>query len=123
MPLYDYQCRNCSEVTEVRHGFREAYQGTCPACGGSDLARVFNAAGIVFKGSGFYLTDSRKQASDAAAASAKSSSAKSDAPKSDSSTSTPSESSSATPATAAAPATPAAPASDAGSKKSDASAA
>ena len=61
MPLYDYQCRACSKVTEVRHGFREAYDGTCPDCGG-DLARVFNPAGIVFKGSGFYINDSRKPA-------------------------------------------------------------
>ena len=59
MPLYDYQCRNCSKVTEVRHGFREVHAGTCPECGG-DLSRVFNPAGIVFKGSGFYVTDSRK---------------------------------------------------------------
>ena len=61
MPLYDYQCRTCSKVTEVRHGFREAYDGTCPDCGGP-MARVFNPAGIVFKGSGFYITDSRKDA-------------------------------------------------------------
>jgi putative FmdB family regulatory protein len=62
LPLYDYKCRACSKVTEVRHGFREPYAGTCPDCGG-ELARVFNPAGIVFKGSGFYLTDSRKAAS------------------------------------------------------------
>jgi putative FmdB family regulatory protein len=59
LPLYDYQCRACSKVTEVRHGFREAHDGACPDCGG-ELARVFNPAGIVFKGSGFYITDSRK---------------------------------------------------------------
>jgi len=59
LPLYDYQCRQCHQVTEVRHGAREAYDGTCPACGGA-LGRVFNPAGIVFKGSGFYINDSRK---------------------------------------------------------------
>ncbi|MDQ6943353.1 MAG: hypothetical protein M3169_12675 [Candidatus Eremiobacteraeota bacterium] len=58
MPLYDYRCRACSKVTEVRHAFREPHQAGCPACGG-ELARVFHPAGIVFKGSGFYLTDSR----------------------------------------------------------------
>ena len=58
MPLYDYRCRACSKVTEVRHGLREGHQGACPECGG-ELARVFSPAGIVFKGSGFYLTDSR----------------------------------------------------------------
>ncbi len=59
MPLYDYQCRKCSEVTEVRHGFKETFEGPCPKCGG-EVARVFNPAGIVFKGSGFYINDSRK---------------------------------------------------------------
>ena len=61
MPLYDYRCRDCSTVTEVRHGFREDHDGACPNCGGA-LARVFNPAGIVFKGSGFYVNDSRKPA-------------------------------------------------------------
>jgi putative FmdB family regulatory protein len=59
LPLYDYRCRACSTVTEVRHGFGTVHQDACPACGG-ELARVFSPAGIVFKGSGFYLTDSRK---------------------------------------------------------------
>jgi putative FmdB family regulatory protein len=61
VPLYDYQCRKCNEVTEVRHGFKESFEGACPQCGG-EMARVFNPAGIVFKGSGFYITDSRKGA-------------------------------------------------------------
>jgi putative FmdB family regulatory protein len=94
LPLYDYRCRTCQQVTEVRHGSRETYEGVCPACGGS-LARVFNPAGIVFKGSGFYVNDSRASSS-AASAPAKTP----DAP------STP----------AAAPATPAA---DSGPKKSE----
>ena len=72
MPLYDYQCRACSKVTEVRHGFREAYNGTCPACGSDQMARVFNPAGIVFKGSGFYVTDSRKPAASESGSAAKS---------------------------------------------------
>ncbi len=59
MPLYDYQCKQCQKVTEVRHGFTEVHDQPCPACGG-EVARVFNPAGIVFKGSGFYITDSRK---------------------------------------------------------------
>jgi len=106
LPLYDYKCRACSNVTEVRHGFREAYDGTCPDCGG-ELARVFNPAGIVFKGSGFYLTDSRK------------------APASESSgSSSNSASSGSTPSTSSTPAPAATPASgDSGSKKSESSAA
>lgn len=59
MPLYDYQCSKCGEVTEVRHGFDDTHAEPCPKCGG-ELTRLFNPAGIVFKGSGFYITDSRK---------------------------------------------------------------
>ena len=59
MPLYDYRCTQCGNVYEIRHGFHEAPDAPCEACGGA-LTRVFNAAGIVFKGSGFYKTDSRK---------------------------------------------------------------
>lgn len=58
MPLYDYRCSSCNKVTEVRHGFGDNYAEPCPHCGGK-LARVFNPAPIVFKGSGFYVTDSR----------------------------------------------------------------
>ena len=59
MPLYEYQCRDCRKTHEVRHGFKETFDGKCEACGG-EMARVFSPTGIVFKGSGFYLTDSRK---------------------------------------------------------------
>ena len=59
MPLYDYKCAQCGQVSEVRHGFTESWDAPCPACGGG-LVRVFNPAPIVFKGSGFYVTDSRK---------------------------------------------------------------
>ncbi|MBV9271946.1 MAG: zinc ribbon domain-containing protein [Candidatus Eremiobacteraeota bacterium] len=59
MPLYDYQCSSCGNVTEVRHGFNDTHDAPCAACGGS-LTRVFNPAPILFKGSGFYITDSRK---------------------------------------------------------------
>ena len=74
MPLYDYQCSQCGQVTEVRHGFNDTHDAPCANCGGA-LKRVFNPAPIVFKGSGFYVTDSRKAASS------------SEAPKSDSSSS------------------------------------
>jgi len=59
MPLYDYECTQCHKITEVRHGFDERHTEPCPYCGG-ELRRLFNPAGIVFKGSGFYVTDSRK---------------------------------------------------------------
>lgn len=59
MPLYDYRCTQCGKTLEVRHGFNESHSVPCPACNGA-LARVFNPAPIVFKGSGFYVNDSRK---------------------------------------------------------------
>ena len=58
MPLYDYKCTKCATVREVRHGFNETHDEPCPACGAA-MTRVFNPAPIVFKGSGFYATDSR----------------------------------------------------------------
>ncbi|MBD5655622.1 MAG: FmdB family transcriptional regulator [Candidatus Eremiobacteraeota bacterium] len=48
-------------MTDIRHGFKETTNESCPKCAG-DLKRLFNPAGIVFKGSGFYVTDSRKSA-------------------------------------------------------------
>ena len=65
MPLYEYKCRRCGTAREVRHGFNENFAEPCVECGG-EMARVFTPAGIVFKGSGFYVTDSRKS-SDAGA--------------------------------------------------------
>ena len=87
MPLYEYRCADCGQLTEVRHGFDELYAQPCEHCGGA-LRRVFNPAPILFKGSGFYVTDSRKKTQEAAAqkdgASAKpvaQTDAKADAPK------------------------------------------
>ena len=59
MPLYDYACTQCGRVHEVRHGFDQSHDRPCEACGG-ELRRVFNPAPILFKGSGFYATDSRR---------------------------------------------------------------
>ena len=59
MPLYEYRCKECGSLKEVRHGFKEPHTEPCPTCGG-EMARVFSPTGIVFKGSGFYVNDSRK---------------------------------------------------------------
>lgn len=61
MPLYDYACTKCGRTFEVRRGFNETHQDPCAACGAS-VRRVFNAAPVLFKGSGFYVTDSRRAA-------------------------------------------------------------
>jgi len=62
MPLYDYACTKCGRIREVRHGFDESYQEPCAACG-APVRRVFNPAPVLFKGSGFYVTDSRSKGS------------------------------------------------------------
>lgn len=58
VPTYDYQCRKCGRTTEVIHSMLEDGPTTCEHCGGP-LRRVLHPAGIIFKGSGFYRTDSR----------------------------------------------------------------
>lgn len=58
MPTYDYQCRSCGNRTEIIHSMLEDGPTTCELCGGA-LKRVFYPTGIIFKGSGFYSTDSR----------------------------------------------------------------
>jgi putative FmdB family regulatory protein len=58
MPTYEYRCGKCGEHHEVVQSFRDDPLEKCPACGGP-LRKVFGAIGVVFKGSGFYKTDSR----------------------------------------------------------------
>jgi putative FmdB family regulatory protein len=58
MPTYEYVCTKCGEGLEAVQSFSDPPLTKCPACKGK-LRKVFSAAGIVFKGSGFYKTDSR----------------------------------------------------------------
>jgi putative FmdB family regulatory protein len=58
MPTYEYECTSCGQHIEVFQRFSEDALTTCGVCGGN-LRKVFHPAGIVFKGSGFYTTDSR----------------------------------------------------------------
>ena len=73
MPTYQYTCRECGEPLEAVQKFSDAPLTVCPACGGR-LRKVFSAVGIVFKGSGFYRTDSRNGSSAAAPAASSSTS-------------------------------------------------
>ena len=58
MPTYQYACTGCSERLEVVQRFSDDPLTACGTCGGK-LRKVFSPVGIVFKGSGFYRTDSR----------------------------------------------------------------
>jgi putative FmdB family regulatory protein len=64
VPLYEYRCLDCAHQYEKREGFDASALQKCPTCGGT-ARRVLHAAPIVFKGSGFYVTDNRKSAPEA----------------------------------------------------------
>ena len=66
MPTYQYTCTACEQPLEVVQSFSDAALTECPACGGR-LRKVYGAVGVVFKGSGFYKTDSRSDGKKAAA--------------------------------------------------------
>ncbi|HID35114.1 MAG TPA: zinc ribbon domain-containing protein [Anaerolineae bacterium] len=60
MPLYEYHCNQCHVDFEVRRSFSDTGTPVCPVCHDSaHVTRKFSAPAIVFKGSGFYVTDSR----------------------------------------------------------------
>ncbi|HYH32881.1 MAG TPA: FmdB family zinc ribbon protein, partial [Pseudonocardia sp.] len=82
MPTYQYACKACDHRFEAVQKFTDSALTDCPACSGP-LRKVFNSVGIVFKGSGFYRTDSRSGGG-VAGESAKSESSKGDSGKSDS---------------------------------------
>ena len=60
MPTYQYSCNDCGHFFEIQQSFSDDSLSVCPECEGR-LRKVFNAVGVVFKGSGFYRNDSRPQ--------------------------------------------------------------
>ena len=62
MPTYQYQCTACGNGLEAVQKFTDDALTECPECNGR-LRKVFSAVGVVFKGSGFYRTDSRSSSS------------------------------------------------------------
>ena len=94
MPTYEYVCTKCGEGLEAVQSFNDPPLTKCPHCKGK-LRKVFSAAGIVFKGSGFYKTDSRSGSkTSASSSSSKESKSTSDSSSSSSSSSSDSSSSS-----------------------------
>ncbi|MGV0583063.1 FmdB family zinc ribbon protein [Mycobacteroides chelonae] len=98
MPTYSYACADCGDKFDIVQAFTDDALTVCQKCSGK-LRKLFNSVGIVFKGSGFYRTDSRSGSVDAAAKSdsgSKSESKSSESSASSSSTSSTSSSSSST---------------------------
>jgi putative FmdB family regulatory protein len=67
VPTYQYSCTECGHFFEAVQSFSDDSLTVCPECNGR-LRKVFNAVGVVFKGSGFYRTDSRGAPAGATAA-------------------------------------------------------
>ncbi len=97
MPTYQYSCTDCGHFFEAVQSFSDDSLTVCPECDGK-LRKVFNAVGVVFKGSGFYRNDSRGASTSTSPATS------SDTP----STATPSKTSSDSPSTGGSSASPAA---------------
>ena len=99
MPTYQYACTNpeCGNRFELVQSFTDAAADECPVCG-QPVRKVYGSVGVVFKGAGFYRTDSRAAASAASAPKAKSE-AKSDSATAPSTSTTKTDSTKSTPST------------------------
>jgi putative FmdB family regulatory protein len=95
MPIYEYQCQQCSERHEIIQRFSDAPLSHCPTCGG-DMKKLISSPAIQFKGSGFYKTDYPSASSKGGASGSPSSESKSPDSKTDAKTETKSESKSET---------------------------
>jgi putative FmdB family regulatory protein len=60
MPTYEYQCKECGHLFEAFQAITEEPLKQCPKCNGSIRRLISSGAGLIFKGSGFYITDYKK---------------------------------------------------------------
>lgn len=60
MPTYEYECGSCRYRFDLRQGFDDEPEAECPQCN-ERARRIFHPAPIIYKGSGFYVTDSRNK--------------------------------------------------------------
>ncbi len=60
MPTYEYECQKCDHRFELFQSIKDAPRRTCPKCRGRVKRLLGTGAGVIFKGSGFYVTDYRK---------------------------------------------------------------
>jgi putative FmdB family regulatory protein len=82
VPTYQYACTACGHQLEAVQSFADEPLTECPACEGR-LRKLFSSVGVVFKGSGFYRTDSRPTSSESKSSESKSSESKDSTPKKD----------------------------------------
>ena len=61
MPTYDYRCRKCGHQFEAFHGINDRTVQKCPKCGGRARKVPSGGGGLIFKGTGFYITDYRSK--------------------------------------------------------------
>jgi len=60
MPTYEYECLECKHKFEAFQSIKDEALKECPKCG-KDVRKLFSSAGIIFKGSGFYVNDYKKE--------------------------------------------------------------
>lgn len=63
MPTYEYECSSCGHTFEAFQSMSDAPLSSCPECGKAVKRLIFGGTGVIFKGSGFYVNDSRKASS------------------------------------------------------------
>ena len=97
MPTYQYACTECDHAFEQFQSFSEDSLTVCPRCEGR-LRKVFNAVGVVFKGSGFYRTDNRSDSKSSSSTSSPAATPSSSSDGGSSSSTTTTETKSASPA-------------------------
>ena len=68
MPTYEYECKSCAYSFETFQSMNDAPLKDCPKCSGEIRRLIFGGAGVIFKGSGFYVTDKSGSGSKAPAA-------------------------------------------------------
>lgn len=79
MPVYTYHCENCGHEFDKQQSFNEETLRVCPHCRKHSLHKVYKPTGVVFKGSGFYVTDKRSSGASSPNGGSKATTSQSDA--------------------------------------------
>jgi putative FmdB family regulatory protein len=81
MPTYDFRCKQCGHEFELFQSMKDKPRGKCPECGAEAKRLISGGAGLIFKGSGFYITDYKNKATPASTGPVKKTDAEKPAPK------------------------------------------